>query len=232
MPNHASLAWVFCGLMGLIMIGVSLTVLSIFPAEGHTVSPGYGGPVFAFEMAKDQADLIAVFGPEGDLDRASRIAQMNEGNLWDYPFMLIYSLFMAAFLWGAYRETGHKIWALLAGIAMLSGTADAVENLILLGLTKDLAVAPNLGWLGYPVWTKFLSIMVCVCAAGVFMIRQSGWIWKVLGIAAIIGSMTIFAAFLAPETNGWLIRHGTGAGWFMMLAFAWWRWFARRKTIS
>lgn len=224
--------WLMCGIIGLFLSVFALFVLDKFPADAHSIAPGYGGPVFAFEMAKDQADLIAVFGPETDPERARRITQMDVGNLWDYPFMLIYSLFMAAFMWAAYREMKHKTWIVLTGVALLSGAADAVENLILLGLTKELAGAPNIAWLGYPVWTKFLSIMVCVIAAGVFIFRQKHWIWKALGIAAIIGGFTIFAAFLAPDQHGHLIRHGTTVGWVIMLIFAWARWFQQRKKVS
>jgi len=218
-------SWLICGIIGLVLSVFALFVLDKFPADAHNISPGYGGPVFAFEMAKDHADLIAVFGLEGDPERARRITQMDIGNLWDYPFMLIYSLFMAAFMWAVYREAGRKIWIILTGIALLSGVADAVENLILLGLTKDLAAAPNIQWLGYPVWTKFLSIMVCVIASGIYIFRQSRWLWKGLGIAAVLGALTIFAAFLAPNHHGHLIRHGTTVGWVIMLVFAWVQWF-------
>lgn len=215
--------WVLDLGLGLVLLALAGSVMGAFPETGHDVLPGYGGPVFAFEMAKTQADLIAVFGPVDDPLRAARIAQMDIGNLWDFPFMLSYSLFMAMFCFAIWKDTKQRIWLAFIGLALLSGFADAIENLILLGVTRNMHTAPNLTWLGIPVWTKFLAIMACNCASSVYIALQKTPLWRAIGVAGFVGGLTIFAAFLSPSEYGYLIRNGTTMGWLAMLIFAGYR---------
>jgi hypothetical protein len=213
-------AWGATVLIGLVTIVISLILLPLFPTDSHVDLSGYGGPVFAFENADSLADLIAVFGPENDPGRASRIAQMDAGNIWDFPFMIAYSLFMAAFLTAAYLSSGNKIWLAAVAIALMSGVFDAIENVFLLGITDNLSAPPYLDILGIPVWGKFFSIMIGIAAAAVFIMRQKQMLWKPMGVVAFIGALTIIPAFVAASQYGWLVRHGVSAGWSIMLLFA------------
>ena len=94
MLKNAKNMWISCAVFGVILTVLGTIMIDYFPSTAHNISDGFGGPVFAFEMAKTPEDLINVFGPEGDPLRTERIAQMDKGNLWDFPFMLIYALFM------------------------------------------------------------------------------------------------------------------------------------------
>lgn len=222
--------WIVVVVLGLGIIALAGPVLGAFPETAHTPTPGYGAPIYAFEMAKTPADLIAVFGPEDDPLRPERIAQMDRGNLWDFPFMATYSLFMALFFYAAWKGSNQKMWLVFAGIGLLAGCADAIENMILLNLTSNLAEAPNIQWLGIMVWTKFLAIMVCISAAGAHLIKQRSILWKALGICSLLGGLTIFAGFLSPTEYGYLIGNGTTLGWVAMLLFAIYQSFFKRES--
>lgn len=221
--------WLAVFALGLGIIALAGPVLGAFPETAHASVPGYGAPVYAFEMARTPADLIAVFGPEEDPLRAERIAQMDRGNLWDFPFMATYSLFMAVFFFAVWQASNKRIWLVFAGVGLAAGLADAIENIILLNLTSNLDDAPHIQWLGAPVWTKFLSIMVCITAAGTHLLRQNNWLWKALGLCSILGGLTIFSGFLSPAQYGYLIGNGTTLGWVAMLLFATYQSFLKQE---
>lgn len=221
--------WLAVFVLGLGIIALANPVLGAFPETVHTPTPGYGAPIYAFEMAKTPADLIAVFGPEGDPLRPERIAQMDRGNLWDFLFMATYSLFMSIFFYAIWNDSNNGLWLVFGGIGLLAGCADAIENMILLNLTNNLAQAPNIQWLGIPVWTKFLSIMVCISAAGAYLATQKSLLWTALGICSVLGGLTIFIGYLSPTEYGYLIGNGTTVGWVAMLLFASYQNFFKRE---
>lgn len=217
---RAVTAWRLCAVLGLGVAVLSIILLPMFPSSSAEDLSGYGGPVFAFEAAKTPADLIAVFGPADDPERAVRIAQMDKGNLWDFPFMALYSLFTAAFFAGAFLQSRKRVWIAFAAIGLLSGIMDAWENVILLGITADLAAAPHLATLAIPVWSKFFAIMFGILGAGAHLVKQPTIIWKILGGICIIGALTIPIAYADPASYGWLIKQGVAAGWIIMSLYA------------
>ena len=223
--------WILTAVTGIALTIFGLFMIDKFPTVGHDISEGFGGPVFAFEMARTQMDVAAVFGPDGDPARAARIAQMNEGNYWDFPFMALYAGFMALFFLAAKKTSSKAVWKWLAGIAVISGLADAGENVILLGLTANIETAPHVGMLFIPVWIKFFSIMACLIGAGVFLSRQRNIIWKILGVVCALGGLTIGAAFISPSDYGYLIRNGVTIGWVIMLIYAVYRAILKPKAL-
>jgi len=214
------LYWICSFVLGLVIIALAGPVLGAFPAASYDLANGYGSAVYAFEMAKTPADLVAVFGPIDDPLRTVRIEQMNRGNLWDFPFMVIYSLYMMFFFLAIWRDTSRSLWLVFAVIGMLSGCADAIENTLLLNITENLPTAPGLEWVAIPVWTKFLSIMLCIFASAVYLLSQAKILWKLLGIGSICGGVMLLAALLLPRDYGYLMAIGTGIGWGSMWLFA------------
>lgn len=212
--------WALAALLGAAVAAFGLYILDAFPQERLAYPEGYGAPVYAFEMARTKADLIAIFGTPDDPERATRIAQMDRGNLLDYPFMVLYGLFIAAFFRAAARQSGAKVWLVFAGLGIAAALADGIENQILLGLTADLEAAPNLALLTYPVWFKFLSLMVCGVAAGLFIVRQPGLVWTVLGALAALAPLTTIPAFIDPPSYAALIGTGATVCWVIKLIFA------------
>jgi hypothetical protein len=219
MKNNSLTNWRIVALLGVVLSLLGLYMMPLFPISGHVDLSGYGGPVFAFEVARNLTDLINVFGPLGDADRATRIAQMDLGNYWDFLFMIIYSLFMAVFLFAATSAPRSTLWKSLIVIALLSGLADAIENTILLGLTADLEAQTHLSFLVFPVYTKFIAIMIATAAAGILVMRHASLVWKILGALIVAGALTIAPALMDPQNYGWMIGSGITVSWTLMLFF-------------
>ncbi len=213
-------AWRATVVAGLLVVALAAVLMPMFPSQGAGYAPGYGEPVYAFEMARTRADLLAVFGASEDPARASRIAAMDRANYVDFGFAAAYGSFVALFFLAASRESEQRIWLLLTGLGITAGVADAVENMILLELTTDLDAALGLGVLAYPVWTKFWCLLAAGLAAGVFLISRGGGLWPLLGILAAAGASTVLAAFYSAETYGWLVGAGITVCWSIQLAYA------------
>ena len=129
--NNSRLSWRATAVLGLLLSILGLYMMPMFPQTGAVDLSGYGGPVFAFEMARNLTDLVNVFGGIDDPDRATRIAQMDLGNYWDFLFMLLYSAFIAAFLFAASNKPLSVSWKVMIVLALFSGGMDALENGIL-----------------------------------------------------------------------------------------------------
>lgn len=214
------LSWMTCLILGLGVAAVAIKMGPLFPSDGAGYESGYGQPVFALEMAETPEDLAKVFGAPDDPHRASRIVAMDAGNRWDFVFMTAYGAYLAAFFVACWRATGRMVWLVPAAIAIAAALSDAVENIILLGLTKDLAAAPNIEYLGCFVWFKFLSLMICGVAAGIYLIRTSRIGWQFVGGLVIIGALAVVPAFLVPSSYGSLLGKGLAVVWSMQLAYA------------
>jgi len=216
--------WLHCVLAGLAVLAIAVILMPKFPTDSEGIDPGYGSPVIAFEMARSVADLHAVFGTPDDPERARRIAMMDDGNIWDFPFMIAYGLFIALFLRAAGKASGNTLWYLLATLGIVAGAADAIENNILLGLTADLEAATDIGLLAYPVWIKFFSIMITGVAGGIVVATQGRHFWRILGVVAAASALLVLVGFYDPATYGALLGLGITICWVIMLAFAITRW--------
>jgi hypothetical protein len=216
--------WFHSVLAGLAVLLIAIFLMPKFPTDSAGIEPGYGSPIIAFEMARSVADLHAVFGTPDDPERARRIAMMDDGNIWDFPFMIAYGLFIALFLRAAGKASGNTIWYLLAMLGIVAGAADAIENNILLGLTADIEGAPDIGLLAYPVWIKFFSIMITGVAGGVAIATQGRHFWRILGVVAAASALLTLPAFYDPATYGALLTLGVTICWTLMLIFAITRW--------
>ena len=213
-------AWLICCGCGLAVAAVAGIMGPKFPKDGAGYPEGLGDPIFAFEMAASAEDLALVFGPFDDPRHAGRIAQMDEGNHWDYAFMLVYATYLWTFYAAVRRETGRRAWLLLGGLAIAAALSDVIENGILLGLTADLAAAPNVEYLAYPVWFKFLSLMICGLGTGVFLLTRSNLLWRLAGVAVVAGSLAVAAGFVAPDSHVQLLGKGLAIVWNLQLIYA------------
>ncbi len=219
--------WIIALALGLLTIIVMLVMGAAFVplGEGASDLSSYGGPILAFEFSQNQTDLLAIFGAGDDPLKAKRIASMDAGNRWDFAFMAAYSLFMASVFLAAHAVTKQKLWWAFIAIALLAGFADAYENTILLGMTKELESTQAFGLLAIPVWTKFFSIMLAGWGTGWFLLTRSHMALKVAGVLIALGASVVIPAFLSPATNGQFIGSGIGLYWTLTLilagVFAW-----------
>ena len=205
-------------------------ILPLFPTTSHGDVSGYGSPVFAFEMVSSLADMERVFGPENDPLRPERIAQMDNGNYWDFAFMFFYAMFMALFNLAAYKQTQNALWFWSALIGLSAGVFDAVENVMLLELTENFNSPTLLTLLWMPVYAKFYAISLSSFGAALYLFWQANaskqasscWAitWKLIGLVAMIASLSTMVALSNASQYGWLLQHSITLCWVPMLVFS------------
>lgn len=206
---------------------MSIYLLPLFPSTAYSDVSGYGSPVFAFEMASSTDQMYAIFGPEDDPQHAERVAQMDNGNRWDFGFMFLYAMFLGLFSFAAYKATQQQLWLMPVFLGLLSGGCDAIENLMLLKLTADFYSTSLLSTLWVPVYAKFAAIACSSFGGGLYIFRSSGPIWKLIGIVAMLASVLGLLVLIKPSEYGWLIRHSVTFSWVPMLLFSLYKSFAR-----
>lgn len=190
-----------------------------FPQELAVPLPGSTiRPVLLFEFAANPQHLIHIFGQAGDPLRAGRIAGMNAGNALDYLLMPSYGLLTLSFFKGLAKELPGRQWMLFGLMGIIAAAADACENTLLFGITGDMAnPATELGWLPFPVWTKFgLLALSCGGAAWAF-VRMRRWILALLSLPA---PLLIVPGWLDPFGLGPVATATIGLGWLAMALHA------------
>ncbi len=200
-------------------IGSSL-LSNVFPQSSFTDISGYGSPVIAFEMAKTEADLLAIFGPQNDTEHASRITQMDWGNLADFLFIFCYAGFLGMFSLAAHKHSGNSLFLFASAAGFLAGLFDGVENLILLKLTDDFNSQILLSTLWVPVYSKFTAIALSTGAGAYLLVKQSNITWKLLGLMAIIAALVVLATLFSPSSLGWMLAPAIGSAWLCLLSFS------------
>jgi hypothetical protein len=187
------------------------------PIPGASIS----NPVLAFEFARTPAHLDAVFGLPGDPQRAGRIAGMIQGNVLDYLFMVVYGSFVLAFFGASAQATGDMRWWRAGWLGPLAAVSDAVENALLLSINADMATPePELAFLPFFVWTKFIALAIACGFAGWAMVRQRAWLPAVLVLPPAVA---IWVGAASPYRYGEAAIFTIFVAWLVMLAFAGWR---------
>ncbi len=213
-------SWMVCVGCGLLVTVIAQVMGPMFPTEGAGYSPGYGAPVFAFEMATSAEDLAKVFGTRDDPARERRILDMDRGNRWDFAFMFVYGAYLWTFFRAVRWESGRRAWWLFAWLGVLAALSDAVENVLLLDLTADLEAARHVEWVAYPVWTKFLLLMATSVAAGWYLVSRRSWVWSSLGLLTLCGGFVVLVARWSPSEYGRLLVNGLTISWVIQLVYA------------
>lgn len=215
--------WRGCAAAGVAVLITVILIMPHFPTEAAADVSGYGSPIIAFEFARTPADLWAVFGGDGDPERAGRMAMMDQGNRWDFLFMTIYSVFGGMFGL-AVRRRYKALGTIILVAAIAAGIADAIETRTLLSITAQLAdgiTSPaGLTTLWMPVTTKFIGLALSIIGAGVFLGAQASVAWKAFGALCVLAGLLSIPALLSPASLGSLLTLSVGIGWIIMLAYA------------
>ena len=216
-------SWRACLLWGIATAIVSQSFALFMPAALAHPIPGasISNPVLAFEFARTPAHLDAIFGAVGEPGRDARIAGMMRGNVLDYLFMVVYGSFVLAFFGASARATGEQRWWLAGWLGPLAAIADAIENALLLSINADMAdPRPELVWLPYPVWTKFIALSLACGFAAWALVRQRAWLPAILVAPPAVA---VWFGVTAPFARGQMAVSTIFVAWLTMLAYAAWR---------
>ncbi len=203
--------------LGAVALLLVLTAISLLakPTPCGGLAASYP-PIIAFELARDGADLAAIFGGPGAC-RDEMVKAMDLANVIDLAaFIPAYALFLVA--WFAAHRVRSRRWA-IAGMTMaiVAALGDVVENACLFALTPELdASSPWLARLPWATAVKWLALGAAgVCAAAILVRgRTAARIGAVLCLAAPI---TTIGAMAAPATFGPILATGVAASWIVCL---------------
>ncbi|WP_409432805.1 hypothetical protein ACJ3XI_11445 [Litorimonas sp. RW-G-Af-16] len=209
--------WQISFLSGAVMLALAALAMSAFPEEAGPYPKGFGDPIYALEFARSKADVLTVFGARQD--HADFIAAVKAGTRWDFAFIVALAVFLCTFFLALFRRTGQQVWLCFAVLGVVTAFADAMENVIILGLLPRLDIMPKLSVLAVPVTLKFVGIAVTIIGAGIYLILQKRPIRRFEGIAALLSGAGILMALSQPQTLGWTLSPLITIGWLAMLAF-------------
>lgn len=223
MRPAAPTRWWYAALaLGIATALFGLHLAAIFPQSGHALDPSFGAPVLAFEFARGQDDLVAIFGPDGDPTQIARLAAMRTGNEQDYVYMLLYAAFLVSGLIALWRELRLRPILAAAGLPILAALCDAYENWLLFDIQAAYTAAdysPSMASLRYPVVAKFLLLAATNVAIGLGL-AQIGRRWALVGTLAIVATVPILLAVTGPENFGWTLLAAIGGGWIALIGTA------------
>jgi hypothetical protein len=218
--NARAWAWasVATGLAA-IAIFVAFAMLPEVKAAG-TCLPA--GSVVQFELARNAADLIAIFGPPTGACRPLAVAAMDGVNMLDtrafIPTYTAFCICAALFLSGGVAGRPLALAAIGAAIVALAG--DYLETFTLLNLSHRLD-APNalLPSLELGAWTKFtaLAVHALACAGLCFTGDKRR---NILGVLLIPPALGLAAAAYNHVTLASAMDAAFAIAWIALLIVA------------
>ena len=203
---------------GVIVIALVMVSSVTSPKTCGTLESHYP-PIVAFELARSDADLQAIFG-DGRRRmarcRAKAIDGMDQINHVDFAlFMPAYGLFLGAAFLGL-RRRGRRVAAAGVPLVGLALAADAVENVCLLGLTPALDAGST--WMAVLPWAtgvKWLALggVGAVAAVALWHGRRGG---RVSAAVCMVTPVATILAIADPRTFGALVTTGMAASWAIL----------------
>jgi hypothetical protein len=204
-PRRWAIATAVFGLLVL----TTFAVFALLPQMAAAQSCLPPGSVVQFELARNAADLLALFGAPGSECRVLAVAAMDAVNTVDvWAFIPLYTLFCAAgALYLAEGALLRPLTVAAVGAALLAAAADYLETTTLLAITSTLDDAePLLAYSQFGAWAKFtlLAAHALFCAGLCYMSPQRR---TVLGVLLILPTFGVLAAAydhaaLASVMNG------------------------------
>ena len=204
--------------LGAVALLLILTAISLVakPSPCGGLAASYP-PIVAFELARDGADLAAIFGEPGAC-RDDMVKAMDLANVVDLAaFIPAYALFLIA--WFAAQRGRSRRWA-IGGItiAIVAALGDVVENVCLFALTPELdAHSPWLARLPWVTGVKWLALGAAgVCAAAI-LARGRRIASRIGAVVCLAAPITTIGAMAAPATFGPIVATGVAASWIVCL---------------
>jgi hypothetical protein len=210
---------------GLLVLAVTLVSLVREPVQPCGNLPQNYAPIIAFELARNAADLEAIFGnePPWGSCRALVIEAMDAVNLVDVlVYIPAYGVFMACFFLGMCAR--HAALGTLGfRIAIVAALGDYAENACLMNLTPQLD--PASVWFTLLPWAtgiKWLGLgAAAAIGAAIYVKSSSARLWNYLAaLLCVAAFVSTVAAMAVPAMFGPLVGLGVALSWLVYLITA------------
>lgn len=214
--------WAFATLLsGAIALGL-FVIFALLPevrAASVCLPPG---SVVQFELARNAADLIEIFGAADSECRPLSIAAMDAVNRIDLAaFIPAYSLFcICAALFLASGEWRRPLVIVAVGVAVAAAAADYLETTTLLAITQTLDTPEQfLRYSQLGAWSKFVFLAAhAVFCAGICYASEKQRL--VLGTVLMLPAFGVAAAFYDHVALANVMNAAFAAAWIGLLAMA------------
>jgi hypothetical protein len=207
---------------GLLVLAVTLFAATQEPARPCGNLPQNYAPIIAFELARNAADLEAIFGTQEPC-RAEMIEHMDAVNLVDVlVYVPVYGVFMVFFFLG--MRGRHASLAILGlRISVIAVLGDYAENACLMNLTPQLDTAsPWFALLPWATGIKWLALGAAAAVAAAVYVKSAGArLWNLLAaLMCAAAFLSTAAAIAVPSMFGPLVGVGVGLSWIAYLITA------------
>lgn len=188
------------GMLGLLVIALSMGLTAVFPAKAPNLPDGFSTPIIAFEFIKTPVEAAAMFVQADEAGRESvnegLLAAFDLGNRLDYLYMLLYCGFLMKFSLTCARLSGKTYFYIPAGLSLVVLVGDAFENIQLFGITASFRNRPPvrdlerlLECLGWFTWLKWGGIAV-------LFLTLAPWFWRGGRVSKAVGLWGVMCAGL------------------------------------
>jgi len=210
------------GFLGLLVIGMSIVLLMVFPSKAPWMMDGFFTPIIAFEFVQSQSEVYQLFGLPDSPDQLSMIKAMDFGNRLDYIYMVLYTSFLFFFSFVCAKNTGQKHYYAGSMLSFVILVADALENIQLLRITAKITsqdFGKELSLLHCFTWIKWggITIVFLILAPYFFKGRSYSKVIAAIGISSFILSIL---AYLNRSVLNELLGLSVALMFLMMIVYS------------
>lgn len=185
------------GFLGLLVIGMSIVLLMVFPSKAPWMMDGFFTPIIAFEFVQSQSEVCRLFGLSDSPDQLSMIKAMDFGNRLDYIYMVLYTSFLFFFSFVCAKNTGQIYYYAGSILSFVILVADALENIQLLRITAKITsqdFGKELSLLHCFTWIKWggITVVFLILATYFFKGRTYSKVIAAIEISSFILSVLTY----------------------------------------
>ena len=210
------------GILGLGAIVMTLLFSLIGPQPAAPLPNAFLTPVLAFEFARSEADVAAIFAPAGQPVPLVRAA-MDRVNRLDFLYIALYGGCLLAFGLTCARLSGQRIYYAAVALAVIIMAADILENVQLLTITRELgieSIEDNLAALRVFTWLKWGGLALWFLLVRPWFQNQTG-LSRFIGLIAILPLLLAVIAFVRPGLASELFALSIGVMVLLLTIYAW-----------
>ena len=210
------------GFLGLLVIGMSIVLLMVFPSKAPWMMDGFFTPIIAFEFVQSQSEVYQLFGLPDSPDQLSMIKAMDFGNRLDYIYMVLYTSFLFFFSFVCAKNTGQRYYYAGSMLSFVILVADALENIQLLRITAKITsqdLGKELSLLHCFTWIKWggITVVFLILSPYFFKGRSYSKVIAALGISSFILSIL---AYLNRSVLNELLGLSVALMFLMMIVYS------------
>lgn len=209
------------GLVGLLVIAMSIVLLNVFPTQAPSMIDGFFTPIIAFEFIQTQQEVYQLFGSSDSVDRQAMIEAMDLGNWLDFIYMFLYSSFLLLFSIRCGKITKKRYYQAGVILSFIVLVADALENVQLLRITSEIVTqdfGKALSYLHFFTWVKWGSIAIIFLVLVPYFVKGNTYS-KAMAIAGIMSFVLGTLSYIHRSVLNEIFALSVGIMFLLMIIY-------------